>query len=101
MTPRPPVDESSVHPRASPDFPPRNGEERRTCPRCGESRAVLDFAVDRSKASRRKSWCRACDSARALRYYYANREAVLARIAARRKRSGRLSVRNRTMRDEE
>jgi hypothetical protein len=56
----------------------------RTCPRCGESRRVDEFARDVSKRSGRKSICKGCDRVKAAAYYAANREAVAARTAARR-----------------
>jgi hypothetical protein len=40
------------------------------------------FAVDRSKSTGVKSWCRDCDNARSKAYYEANRERVLARVNA-------------------
>ena len=54
------------------------------CPRCGETRTVGDFVVDRSKRGGRGSLCRECDRERAREYYAANRDAVLARAAAKR-----------------
>ncbi len=43
------------------------------CPRCGVERPLGEFAVDRSKASGRKSLCKACDRDKARRYYAAKR----------------------------
>jgi hypothetical protein len=40
----------------------RDGEK--TCPRCGRDLPVAAFAIDRSKASGRKSHCKACDRER-------------------------------------
>lgn len=54
--------------------------QSRTCPRCGEDRAVEEFARDKSKSNGRKSFCKSCDNAKSKRYYAANRERVLARI---------------------
>jgi hypothetical protein len=56
----------------------------RLCPKC---RVLTDrdgFAVDRSKASSRKSHCRRCDTERALRYHYKHAERISARKAAKR-----------------
>lgn len=66
---------------ASPPDVPR--PERRRCYRCSEERPVDEFAVDRSKGSGRKSICKACDNAKARRYYEANRDKVRARQNAR------------------
>jgi hypothetical protein len=63
-----------------------DSEPRRTCPRCGESCALSDFAGDASKASGRKSHCRLCDAAKSRNYYKANRERVIARVSARQAR---------------
>jgi hypothetical protein len=43
----------------------------KVCPNCRRSLAVEEFAVDRSKASGRKSHCKECDNARAKAYYAA------------------------------
>jgi len=55
----------------------------KTCSKCGEGLRIDEFARDRSKASGRKSICRACDRAKARRYYAANRERKLAYTAER------------------
>jgi hypothetical protein len=52
----------------------------RTCPKCQEALDLSEFAVDRSKASGRKSHCKSCDNARTRRYYRQNSEAVIRRI---------------------
>jgi hypothetical protein len=49
------------------------------CSRCERERPLFEFARDKRKASGRKPWCRECDNDRSLRYYYANRDVVLAR----------------------
>ena len=56
----------------------------RLCPGCGVRRPLSEWAVDRSKPSGFKSLCKVCDRARARAYYGEHREAVLARVAARR-----------------
>ena len=58
----------------------------RTCPRCGKAKPVSDFARDASKASGRKSHCKACDAAKSRRWYAdpKNRVKKLAAMAARR-----------------
>jgi hypothetical protein len=60
----------------------------KTCPKCRVMTAEVDFGIDRSKTSGRKSQCKECDRRRGLAYYaehwdelYAKREAV--REAAR------------------
>jgi hypothetical protein len=53
-----------------------------TCTKCGETKPLSEFAVDRSKGDGLKSWCKACDNARSRAYYAANRERVLARVNA-------------------
>jgi hypothetical protein len=54
------------------------------CYACGEDKPVGEFSPDRSKASGRMSICRACVREKSRVYYRANRERVLARMAARR-----------------
>jgi hypothetical protein len=66
---------------------PRQVDEERTCPRCGESQPITEFAIDRSEASGRKSHCRECDNAKSLRYYAENREAVISRVSTRQRRA--------------
>jgi hypothetical protein len=44
---------------------------------------LSEFALDGSKASGRKSWCKACDRDKARRLYAENRERVIARVQAR------------------
>jgi hypothetical protein len=62
--------------------------EGRTCPRCGEFRKTDEFAPDPTKASGRKSHCKACDAAKSRRYYETHRERVIARVRARNRRLG-------------
>jgi hypothetical protein len=75
--------------------------EVRRCPRCERELPVEEFAVDASKASGRKSHCKACDGDKSKRYYGANRERRLAYMAARNARlreaasRGRRSTRRR------
>jgi predicted RNA-binding Zn ribbon-like protein len=52
------------------------------CPTCERLLDVGEFALDRSKASGRKSWCKSCDAAKARRYYQRNRAAVILRASA-------------------
>ena len=63
-------------------------EYPRPCPRCDVLTEKAGFAIDRSKAGGRRSYCKACDRKRGRAYYgtrkdelYAQREAV--REAAR------------------
>jgi hypothetical protein len=55
----------------------------RCCSKCGGEKPLGEFAVDASKSSGVKSWCKACDAARSLAYYEANRERVIRRVLAR------------------
>jgi hypothetical protein len=48
-------------------------------------RSLDDFSRDKSKASGRKSLCRACDNAKAKRYYEVNHEVITARVIERAK----------------
>jgi hypothetical protein len=58
----------------------------KTCPRCGRIQPPEAFAIDRSKASGRKSHCKRCDRAKAHAY----RERKMADVPLRfRRRSGR------------
>jgi hypothetical protein len=54
-------------PVLSPGYP-------RACPRCGTVTAEDGFAVDRSRASGRKSHCRECDRKKAASYYDAHKD---------------------------
>jgi len=56
----------------------------KVCPRCGAERELEEFARDASKASGFKSFCKACDNEKSRRYYEANRERKLAKMAERR-----------------
>lgn len=60
------------------------------CFRCGERKAAGEFYADKSKASGRKSICKACDLEKSRRYYEANRERVAARNRARAVAPGRV-----------
>lgn len=71
------------------DFSRRGAEflpsDESVCSRCGGTVAWPDgFALDKSKTFGRKSWCKACDSAKSLAYYRANRERILDVAAAKR-----------------
>jgi hypothetical protein len=61
----------------------KTGMLLKTCSKCGEALRIREFARDRSKASGRKSHCKACDREKARRYYEANRERKLAYMAER------------------
>lgn len=58
----------------------------KVCPRCGWTMPHELFAVDRSKASGRKSWCLHCDRWRARAYWEANKDRVRARQRAAKRR---------------
>ena len=55
----------------------------KTCSKCGVELRLEEFACDRSKASGRKSICKACDRAKAAEYYERNRERILEAAFAR------------------
>jgi hypothetical protein len=57
-------------------------EYPRPCPRCGIVTAEDGFAVDRSKASGRKSHCRECDRRRCQVWYDAHKDALYAQREA-------------------
>ncbi len=59
-----------------------------TCFRCGERKPAGEFYADRSKASGRKSICKACDRAKGRAYYAQNAERVIARVKRHGKNSG-------------
>jgi hypothetical protein len=52
--------------------------------RCGGVKPAEEFTLDRDKPSGRGSYCRPCDRERSKAYYRANRERILARVAAKR-----------------
>jgi hypothetical protein len=54
------------------------------CPSCGVVTAESDFAVDRSKASGRRSYRKACDRRRGRAYYDAHKDELYAQRAAAR-----------------
>ena len=54
----------------------------RPCPRCGVVTAESDFPLDSSKASGRKSYCKACDQKRGRAYYAAHRDELYAQREA-------------------
>jgi hypothetical protein len=62
--------------------------DAKTCAKCGQTRPLTEFAVDRSKASGRKSLCLACDRMKSRAYYVANRERKLDKLEARRRAAG-------------
>jgi hypothetical protein len=55
----------------------------KTCTKCGNELRIGEFARDESKASGRKSICRACDREKSRDYYERNRERKLAYMAKR------------------
>jgi hypothetical protein len=52
------------------------------CTKCVDKLPLDRFAVDQSKSTGHKSWCRDCDNTRSRAYYAANRERVIARVSA-------------------
>ena len=53
-------------------------EERKTCTKCSETKALDNFVRDHSKNSYR-SECKECATRRTRDYYHANRDAILER----------------------
>ena len=53
------------------------------CTKCGDELPIEEFARDRTRASGRKSLCKACDRAKSKAYYEANRERKLGYLARR------------------
>jgi hypothetical protein len=76
-----------THPKTAPSpkiplrFSPRCRMKK--CTKCGDELRVEEFARDKTKASGRKSICKACDREKSRRYYEANRERKLAYMAER------------------
>src|SRR3954447_21949139 len=56
-------------------------EPEHTCTRCGARLPLDQFARDASKRRGIKSWCRSCDSVRALAYYRERHPLVVRRGA--------------------
>jgi hypothetical protein len=59
-------------------------ESKKKCQRCGGWLAPEEFTVDRSKPAGLGSYCRPCDRQLSREYYRANRERILAKLAAKR-----------------
>jgi hypothetical protein len=53
--------------------------------RCGGVKPAEEFTVDRSKPAGLGSYCRPCDRQLSREYYRANRERILAKLAAKRR----------------
>jgi hypothetical protein len=64
---------------------------KKKCQRCGGWLAPEEFTLDRSKPAGLGSYCRPCDRELSREYYRANRERILAKLAAKR---GPRQVRN-------
>src|SRR5687767_4681749 len=58
-----------------PDYP-------RACPKCGVMTEKADFGLDGSKASGRRSYCKACDRKRGRAYYETRKDELYARRQA-------------------
>lgn len=56
----------------------------KTCTTCGVTKQIEDFPRDATRLDGRMTRCRDCDNARSRRYYEANRDALLARMAEQR-----------------
>lgn len=71
------------------------------CPRCGETKPVDDFCVDRNRPGGRACWCRGCEKLRGARYYRDNKAKVAARQKEYRQRRGNERQRERYRTDPE
>ena len=49
----------------------------KTCPRCGETKPIFKFSVNKRNIEGRTNICKACRSREYLEYYYQNRERIL------------------------
>lgn len=65
----------------------------KTCSDCGAEKKLEDFPRDATRADGRMCRCRECDNARSRRYYEANRDALLARMARQREEKAADSAR--------
>ncbi len=52
----------------------------KTCPRCGETKPIFKFSLEKRNINGRANICKACRSLEYLEYYYQNREKILTRL---------------------
>ena len=52
----------------------------KTCPKCGETKSIFKFSLDKRNTYGRIGICKACRSRESLEYYYQNRERILIQV---------------------
>ena len=52
----------------------------KTCSKCGETKIIFKFSIDRRNTDGRINICKVCRSKEALTYYYQNRDRLLVKI---------------------
>ena len=52
----------------------------KTCSKCGETKLIFKFSVDKRNLDGRISVCKACRSLEYLKYYYHNRDKILIQV---------------------
>jgi len=52
----------------------------KTCPKCGETKYIFRFSLDKRNTAGRSNVCKACRSQESLRYYYQNRAKRLVQV---------------------
>ncbi len=52
----------------------------RVCSKCGETKLIFKFPIDKRNTDGRVGICKECRSKESLRYYYQNREIILIKI---------------------
>ncbi len=69
-----------VFPPGSPFLRSTMPEESKTCTKCGGTKALDDFTVDRKKQDGLCIWCKSCIAERGAVYYAAHREEKILRV---------------------
>ena len=52
----------------------------KTCPRCGETKPIFKFSLEKRNINGRTNICKICRSLEYLEYYYQNRKKILTRL---------------------
>jgi hypothetical protein len=52
----------------------------KVCSKCGETKFIFKFSLDKRNLDGRTNICKACRSREYLRYYYQNRERILIQV---------------------
>ncbi|MBA7549426.1 hypothetical protein ES705_41907 [subsurface metagenome] len=52
----------------------------KTCSKCGETKLIFKFPIDKRNTDGRVGICKECRSKESLRYYYQNRERILIQV---------------------